>query len=150
MSASFWLRRAVLRAPTRSALYGSRSVVTVATADGSLRPIADHTASVLTDAPSTLPSDTRRKQLLYRSKQRGWLELDLIMGTWAERNLDRLSEDELMQYEAVVRRENPDLIKWLVERVAVPADANNAIMQQLIDYAHGPGKTWIRKKGNQT
>lgn len=24
-----------------------------------------------------------RKKLLYRSKQRGWLEVDLILGSWA-------------------------------------------------------------------
>jgi len=71
------------------------------------------------------------------------------MGSWAEQHLGGLSEGELQQYEAVVRRENPDLIKWLVERVEVPADADNAVMQQIIQYAHGPGKSWIRKKGNQ-
>ena len=25
----------------------------------------------------------RRKRLVYRSKQRGWLEVDLLLGTWA-------------------------------------------------------------------
>ena len=123
-----------------------RSVVTVANADGSLR--RPPTSTVERHNPF-LPSSVLRKQLLYRSKQRGWLELDLILGTWAEQHLERLTDVELQQYEAVVRRENPDLIKWLVERVAVPHDADNAIMQQLITYTHGVGKTWIRKKGNQ-
>ena len=149
MSASLCLR-SVFRAPVfRSAPFVSRGVVSVASADGSLRPLAEQHLTA-PELQSTLPSALLRKQLLYRSKQRGWLELDLIMGTWAERNLGRLSEDELQQYEAVVRRENPDLMKWLVERVAVPADADNAVMQQLISYAHGSGKTWIRKKGNQS
>lgn len=26
--------------------------------------------------------DARRRQLLYRSKQRGWLEMDIMLGSW--------------------------------------------------------------------
>ena len=141
------LLRAALRGPAVSfSLSLCRGVVTVASADGSLRRPSAAATECINDS---MAAAVLRKQLLYRSKQRGWLELDLIMGTWAEQHLERLSESELQQYEAVVRRENPDLMKWLVERVAVPPDADNAIMQQIIQYAHGAGKTWIRKKGNQ-
>jgi succinate dehydrogenase assembly factor 2 len=34
----------------------------------------------------------RRKRLIYRSKQRGWLEVDLLMGTWAVEHVPKLSE----------------------------------------------------------
>lgn len=33
--------------------------------------------------------DARRRQLLYRSKQRGWLEMDIMLGNWV-----RDQEDE--------------------------------------------------------
>src|SRR3546814_3921500 len=35
--------------------------------------------------------DVRRKRLVYRSKQRGWLEVDLLLGSWAADNAHRLS-----------------------------------------------------------
>ena len=120
----------------------TRSVVAVAAVDGRLFPPTPPPHSLVFDA-------ARKKQLLYRSKQRGWLELDLIMGTWAERHIPVLSDVELQQYEAIVRRENPDLMKWLIEKTPVPEDVLSPIMQRLIDYTHGEGKTWIRKKGNQ-
>ena len=31
--------------------------------------------------------DIRKKRLVYRSKQRGWLEVDLLLGTWASENV---------------------------------------------------------------
>ena len=39
-----------------------------------------------------------RRRLLYRSQQRGWLELDLVMGEWASKNLEALSDDMLLEY----------------------------------------------------
>ena len=44
-----------------------------------------------------------RRALLYRSRQTGWLETDLIMGRWAAENLDRLSVAELQEYARIVQ-----------------------------------------------
>ena len=114
--------------------------------------------ALIPDRPSTLTAkltDTerdhhQRRQLLYRSRQRGWLELDLIMGSWAQQHIDGLSRDELVEYAEIVRQENPDLIKYIVERVPPPEYINTAVMKRIIEYAHGAGKQWIVKKGNQT
>ena len=38
------------------------------------------------------PLDATRRKLLYRSKQRGWLEMDIMLGNWAAANLPRLQE----------------------------------------------------------
>ena len=34
-------------------------------------------------------------RLLYRSRQRGYLELDLILGKWTEENIEKLDEEQL-------------------------------------------------------
>lgn len=44
-----------------------------------------------------------RRALLYRSRQTGWLETDLIMGRWAAENLDKLSVEELQEYAKIVQ-----------------------------------------------
>ena len=62
-------------------------------------------ACVLAPTAPNCPSEnpTRRK-LLYRSKQRGWLEMDIMLGNWAAANLPRLQEAELQQFQEVIDR----------------------------------------------
>jgi len=53
--------------------------------------------------------DARRKKLLYRSKERGMLETDLLLGTFALKHLHTLNETQLQQYEALLDAIDPDL-----------------------------------------
>ena len=41
-------------------------------------------------------------KLLYRSRQRGFLELDLLMGKYAERELPRMGSEQLLQFSGVL------------------------------------------------
>lgn len=52
-------------------------------------------------------------RLLYRAKQRGFLEMDLLVGMWAEKNVPKMDAAQLKAMEEVLDQENPDLFKWL-------------------------------------
>lgn len=52
-------------------------------------------------------------RLLYRAKQRGFLEMDLLVGLWAEKNVPKMDAAQLKAMEEVLDQENPDLFKWL-------------------------------------
>ena len=63
-----------------------------------------------------------------RSKQRGFLELDLMFGTWAEANVETLTVAELKMYESLLDEEIPDMFKWLTGQLDPPAHvANNPV-----------------------
>lgn len=51
--------------------------------------------------------------MLYRARQRGFLELDIIVGEWATRNLTSKSDEFLRSFAEVLDEENPNLFKWL-------------------------------------
>ncbi|CAM6005790.1 unnamed protein product [Sphagnum balticum] len=57
-------------------------------------------------------AEALKGQLLYRSKNLGVKELDLIIGSWATHNLKTLSQDQLLEYhQEVLQQETPDLWK---------------------------------------
>ena len=52
-------------------------------------------------------------KLLYRAKQRGFLELDILIGTWAECNLSSRSQGFWAEFSEILDEENPELFRWL-------------------------------------
>ena len=71
--------------------------------------------------------DVRKKRLIYRSKQRGWLEVDLLLGTWASENVPGLTVDELDQFERFVNLETIDIYNVLTLRTDVPEDMKGEV-----------------------
>merc|ERR1740130_637211 len=76
-------------------------------------------------------NDALRRRLLYRSKQRGWLEMDMMLGNWAAENLATLEEEQLNQFQEVIDMENPDLYVWLTGQQPVPDDVPNPLLRVL-------------------
>lgn len=70
--------------------------------------------------PSQSDLEIRRKRLIYRAKQRGWLEVDLLLGTWASENVPLLKADELDQFEDFVNEETIDIYNIITLRVDIP------------------------------
>lgn len=56
----------------------------------------------------------QQKRILYRSKQRGWVELDLMLSAFTERRIGVFSPEELLELERVLNEENVVLYGCLV------------------------------------
>jgi len=46
--------------------------------------------------------------------------MDLLLGTWSDRELEGLSEADLDLYEALLAEQDPEIYDWFTGRVAVP------------------------------
>ena len=80
----------------------------------------------------------RRKRLLYRSKQRGRLEVDLLLGSWAAENVFSLSEEEMDEYEDILNQETIDIFNLVNKKIdPIPSHLDTKIMKRLQDYAYG-------------
>lgn len=73
----------------------------------------------------------KRKRLQFRSWHRGTRELDLILGTFADRHIADLSETELDIYDHMLTLPDPDLYNWITGMEEVPANSMNSVMERL-------------------
>ncbi|HEY8191532.1 MAG TPA: succinate dehydrogenase assembly factor 2 [Alphaproteobacteria bacterium] len=78
--------------------------------------------------------ENKRKRLLFRSWHRGTRELDLIMGTFADRLLAGFSEAELDLYDAMLTHSDPDIYNWVTGQEEVPANYMNPVMEKLLQH----------------
>lgn len=75
--------------------------------------------------------DPRRKRLIFRSWHRGTKEMDLLMGSFAEKHLPRLGEADVDAYERLLLEQDPDVYDWILGRLPVPAEHDTPVMALL-------------------
>jgi succinate dehydrogenase assembly factor 2 len=73
------------------------------------------------------------KKLLYRSKQRGWLEVDLILGSWASKNLKNLSNNDLLKYQNFVNEDTVDIYNYLTKTKKVESNLDEKLINRIIN-----------------
>mmetsp|Transcript_21771 Transcript_21771/g.19198 ORF Transcript_21771/g.19198 Transcript_21771/m.19198 type:complete len:145 (-) Transcript_21771:14-448(-) len=75
-----------------------------------------------------------RRRLIFRCKNRGIKELDLLMGNWAMEYVNDLSDTECDELQTILNEETLDLVNILLKRADVPENLNNSIMQNMIKW----------------
>ena len=76
-------------------------------------------------------SENRRKRLLFRAQRRGFKEVDLIFGAYAEAQLWTLDIAGLDQFEALLTAPDQDVYAWLRGAAAVPPAHDNPVFAGL-------------------
>ncbi|EYU21765.1 hypothetical protein ABFS82_09G081600 [Erythranthe guttata] len=126
------LRRALLSTVPR--ILSTNPTSSAATPQSLHRPILSSFSRLYSTNQSTQSVDidlsteeSRRRlhnRLLYRSKQRGYLELDLVLGKWVEDHIQSMDESGIKSLVHVLDLENPDLWNWLTGQEQPPEAVN--------------------------
>jgi antitoxin CptB len=85
----------------------------------------------MTDVGQGGSSENRRKRLLFRAQRRGFKEVDLIFGAYAEAQLAGLDEAGLDRFEALLAAPDQDVYAWLRGAMPVPSDYDNPVFAGL-------------------
>ena len=75
--------------------------------------------------------DHRRKRLLFRCWHRGTWEMDLILGRFADSEIVKLSDEELVQFEYLMDVPDPDLYAALTGNMPPAPDYANALFERI-------------------
>jgi len=66
--------------------------------------------------------DDRRKKLRFRAWRRGFKEIDLILGPFADRRLPNLTERQVDEFERLLDAPDQDVFAWITEQAPAPAE----------------------------
>jgi antitoxin CptB len=74
----------------------------------------------------------RRKRLRYRAWHRGTKEMDLILGPFADANVERYGTLELDRLESLMNEEDPPLLKWVMRQEEPPDHVDREFLALVI------------------
>jgi antitoxin CptB len=77
------------------------------------------------------PAERRRARLRFRAQRRGFKEVDLIFGAFAESFLHQLDEKGLDQFEALLGVPDQDVLAWLQGIARVPSALDTPVFAKL-------------------
>ncbi|MDI9408468.1 MAG: succinate dehydrogenase assembly factor 2 [Candidatus Pacebacteria bacterium] len=80
----------------------------------------------------TEDQELRRKKLYFRAQHRGCREADIIIGGFAEREINSLAPQELDQFEAILDADDGEVLRWLLGLVAVPAGYSAGLIARMV------------------
>ncbi|MCR4267377.1 succinate dehydrogenase assembly factor 2 [Nitratireductor sp. ZSWI3] len=76
--------------------------------------------------------DPRRRRALVRSWRRGTREMDLVLGEFADAQIDVLSEAELAEYETILEVPDTELYKWVTGEAPLPAAYDTPLFARIL------------------
>ena len=79
-------------------------------------------------------TDPRLRKLNFRAWRRGFREADMIVGGFADAELERLDPSELDLFEALLEVPDAELYDWIVGRAPPAPEHDHPLMHRLRDF----------------
>jgi antitoxin CptB len=85
-------------------------------------------------------AENRRKKLKFQAWHRGFKEIDLILGPFADERLGQMSEEELDAFEELLHLPDHDLYDWICQRSSPPDRFRTKVYEQIFDFSRRAGR----------
>jgi antitoxin CptB len=81
----------------------------------------------------------QRKRVLFRSHHTGMKENDLLIGTFADRHLDSMSDEDVTWFERLLMdHDDIDLYNWMTGREPYPPTLDHPVMRMMRSFKYTP------------
>ena len=67
--------------------------------------------------------------------------MDLVLGRFADAEIDRLSDDELNDFEHLMEAPDRDLFRWITGTDDTPANYDTAVFRRVQRFHHGEARS---------
>ena len=76
----------------------------------------------------------QRRRLQFRSIRRGTKESDLVIGGFAKANVSLMNARQLDQFEALLERNDLDVMSWIIGLTEPPTEFDNEVLDALRNF----------------
>jgi len=75
-----------------------------------------------------------KKQIIYRSTHRGTKEMDILLGNFVKKYIDRLNNDDLFDLEQLLFTDDEILYRWYYDKENSEIITNNKVSKLLKNF----------------
>ena len=80
--------------------------------------------------------DSHRRKLVFRSWRRGFREMDLLMGSFADKHMAELDDDGVAEFERLLSLPDWEVYAWLIGQKPVPDNHKGPVLDALIAFRY--------------
>lgn len=80
--------------------------------------------------------DAHRRKLVFRAWRRGFREMDLLMGTFADQHMAQLDDEGVAEFERLLSVPDWEVYAWLIGQKPVPPNHQGPVLDQLIAFRY--------------
>ncbi|NBC20234.1 MAG: succinate dehydrogenase assembly factor 2 [Alphaproteobacteria bacterium] len=80
--------------------------------------------------------DEKRRKLQFRAWRRGFREMDLIMGSFADQAIAGFDEVQLAEFERLLATPDWEVYAWIIGQKPVPDNHRGPVLDQLIAFRY--------------
>lgn len=73
--------------------------------------------------------DERRRRIRFRAWRRGFREIDLILGAFADAHVHELDDAGLSEFERLLDQPDQDVYEWIIGRATPPQGMDGPLLQ---------------------
>jgi len=75
-----------------------------------------------------------KKKIIYRSTHRGTKEMDVLLGTFVRKHINKLNDNDLRDLNKIILLEDENLYKWYFEKSKIKSIPKNKVSKMLKDF----------------